>query len=88
VRGAPPRIPHGIADFLPITAARHPCLECHDRRNAAEVEAVPLPASHYRDLRRAPEVDRETVAGARYVCVSCHVPQTDAPPLVGNRFAP
>ena len=83
--GSPPALPPGVAEFLPITRARHACLECHDRPNAAEVEAVPVPASHYRDLRQAPAVERQTIAGARYVCVSCHVPQTEAPPLVGNR---
>lgn len=84
--GAPPRIPHGILDFLPITRAQNACLECHDRATAAENGVLPIPASHYHDLRRAPDAERETIAGARYVCVSCHVPQTDAPPLVGNTF--
>ena len=85
-RGAPPRIPHGIADFVPITRERNACVECHDPATASESGAVPLPASHYRDLRRAPRVQGKDVVGARYVCVSCHVPVTDAPPLVENRF--
>jgi cytochrome c-type protein NapB len=75
--GAPPRIPHGIADFVPITRTDNQCLDCHDRARAGESGAVAVPASHYRDLRRAPGQPRETVAGARYVCVSCHVPLTD-----------
>jgi cytochrome c-type protein NapB len=84
--GAPPLIPHGIAEFLPITREQNDCLECHDREQAPEFGAVSLPASHYQDLRREPDVERRSIAGARYVCLSCHVPQTDAPPLVGNRF--
>ena len=85
-RGSPPRIPHGVADFLPITPAENPCLGCHDGARAAESGAVAVPVSHYRDLRHSPEAVRKEVAGARYVCVSCHVPTTDAPILVGSRF--
>jgi cytochrome c-type protein NapB len=86
--GAPPRIPHAIADFAHITREENPCLGCHDAAAAAQSGAVPIPASHYRDLRRAPKVARQQVAGARYVCVSCHVPITDAKPPVENRFGP
>jgi len=74
--GAPPRIPHEITDFIPIRRNENECVECHDRARATESGAVPIPVSHYRDLRRAPDQGRETVAGARYVCVSCHVPLT------------
>lgn len=84
--GAPPRIPHGIGDFLPITRDQNMCIECHDTGSAGDTGAVPIPASHYVDLRRAPDVSRDRVAGARYVCVTCHVPRTDATPLVGNAF--
>jgi len=84
--GAPPRIPHGIADFVPITRDQNMCIECHDVGSAGDTGAVPIPASHYVDLRRAPGEERDRVAGARYVCVSCQVPQTDAPPLVGSTF--
>jgi len=75
--GAPPRIPHEITDFVPIRRNENACVECHDRSRAPESGAVPIPESHYRDLRRAPDARRETLAGARYVCVSCHVPLTD-----------
>jgi nitrate reductase cytochrome c-type subunit len=81
---APPLVPHAVGDFLPITREANACVDCHA---VAEREAggpVPLPASHYVDLRNAPGVRRETVAGARWVCTSCHVGQTDAPPLLRN----
>lgn len=82
---APPVIPHGIADFVPITAAENACVMCHAVAEAAEGDPTPIPDSHYRDLRNAPEVRRETIAGSRYVCTSCHVPLTDAEPLFGTK---
>jgi nitrate reductase cytochrome c-type subunit len=80
--GAPPRIPHGIADFLPITRTSNACLDCHQVREKVAGEATPIPPSHYVDLRNAPDRSGEAVTGARLVCVSCHVTRTDAPPLV------
>jgi nitrate reductase cytochrome c-type subunit len=49
-------------------------------------EATPIPASHYVDLRNAPGKRGETVAGARWSCTACHVPQQDVKPLVGSPF--
>jgi nitrate reductase cytochrome c-type subunit len=49
-------------------------------------EATPIPASHYVDLRNAPGVRGAEVAGARWVCTACHVPQQDVQPLVGSPF--
>ncbi len=85
--GAPPLVPHGVVDFLPITREDNLCVDCHVIAEAEEGDPTPLPASHYTDLRRAPGEVGETVAGARWVCVSCHVPPTGAEPLVGSRFA-
>lgn len=82
---APPRIPHGIADLGPITLRSNPCLDCHALDAGAD--APELPASHRTDLRRAPDNVETTVAGARYLCTSCHVPTTDAKPLRGNSAA-
>lgn len=78
---APPVIPHGIADFLPITKTENACIECHAVAEKAEGEPTPIPESHYRDLRNAPDTVRESIAGSRSVCTSCHVPQTEAAPL-------
>jgi hypothetical protein len=85
----PPVIPHGIADFLPITAAQNTCLDCHGVPPPKKKgEATPLPASHYLEQRVQPAKKSDKVAGARWVCVSCHVGRTDAPPLTGNGFKP
>jgi len=82
----PPVVPHGVADFLPITRSSNACIDCHAVEEKEPGEPTPLPESHYRDLRNAPDVVGEAVAGARYVCVSCHVAPTSASPLVANRF--
>jgi cytochrome c-type protein NapB len=83
--GVPPRIPHGVADFLPITRTANACLDCHQVRGEKVAgEPTPIPPSHYVDLRAAPDKAGATVTGARLVCVSCHVARTDAPPLVAN----
>jgi len=85
----PPVIPHGVADFLPITVTSNMCADCHAIAGPKKKgEATPLPASHYLDQRLQPAKKGDKVAGARWVCVSCHVGRTDAPPLVKNGFRP
>ncbi len=84
--GAPPRIPHGIRDLLPITRDGNACVDCHAVKEKKPGEPTPIPASHYTDLRREPGKPGDHVLGARWVCISCHVPQTGAAPLVKNRF--
>ena len=82
----PPLIPHGVAEFLPITLSENQCMDCHQVEEKEEGEPTPIPQSHFVDLRNAPDAVREDVAGARYLCMSCHVPQTGAAPLVENEF--
>jgi cytochrome c-type protein NapB len=88
-REFPPVVPHGIADFLPITATQNTCLDCHAIAGPKKKgEPTPVPASHYLDQRLQPAKKGDKVAGARWVCVSCHVGRSDAPPLVKNGFRP
>lgn len=84
--GAAPVVPHGIADFLPITPKQNACVDCHAVKEKAKGEPTPIPASHYVDLRNAPGKQGEAVAGARWSCTACHVPQEDVKPLVGSPF--
>jgi nitrate reductase (cytochrome), electron transfer subunit len=84
--GAPPAIPHGIADFLPITREANACIDCHGVAEKRKGEPTPIPASHYVDTRNAPEKRGEKVAGARWSCTACHVPQHDVAPLVKSPF--
>jgi nitrate reductase cytochrome c-type subunit len=86
--GSPPVISHGIDDFVPITAKQNACLDCHAVTEKKPGEPTPVPPSHYTDLRNTPDMVGAKVAGARYLCVSCHVGTTDAMPLVQNRFTP
>jgi cytochrome c-type protein NapB len=84
--GAAPAVPHGIADQLPITKDQNACVDCHAVAEKKKGEPTPIPASHYTDLRNAPEKRQEKVVGARWICTSCHVPQHDVAPLVKNPF--
>jgi cytochrome c-type protein NapB len=83
---APPRIPHAIADFEPITLAANACLDCHALDAGAG--APELPPSHRTDLRRAPDRPEQTTTGARWICTSCHVTTSDAKPLRANPASP
>jgi len=90
--GAPPQIPHDIADFLPITAQNNMCVACHDQPGqwGQKLEAgmaTPMPASHYTDQRNAPSKVTDHLINTRFNCNQCHVPQTDAPALVENTFS-
>ncbi len=84
-RYSPPTIPHEIGDFIPITNAINDCIDCHQiPKKKRDDDPVPLPPSHYINHRTG--VRTATAAAARYNCTACHVPASDAPPLVGNSF--
>ena len=82
---SPPTIPHEIGDYIPITRDANECIGCHqtEKRTAAS-DPVPLPQSHYVNPRTGART--KTVASVRYNCTACHVPSSDAKPLVGNSF--
>jgi nitrate reductase cytochrome c-type subunit len=83
----PPLVPHGLGEFLPITFVDNQCADCHGaEEEKIEGEATPIPDSHYTDLRNAPGKVQDTIVGARYNCVSCHVSPGGNDPLTGNTF--
>lgn len=91
--GAPPVIPHRIEDFLPIRREENGCVECHDTPDSigqelATGEPTPMPPSHYEDLRDSSGSAGEALDAARWNCTMCHIPQSDATPLVANTFRP
>lgn len=84
---APPLIPHDVADMLPITKDNNTCLSCHDKAIAKDVGATAIPATHYYDFRKNKSTG-DVISDTRFNCTQCHVPQSDAKPLVGNSFKP
>jgi len=90
-QNAPPLIPHSVEGLLPITKDQNACLNCHDPKVAKSMGATPLPPTHFIDFGKLPEgkiVKLENIDPARWNCVQCHVPQTNAKPLVENTFKP
>jgi cytochrome c-type protein NapB len=78
----PPVIPHAIEGYQ-LTLRANRCLECH-RRQYTEASGAPMiSVTHFMDREGQILAD---VAPRRYFCLQCHVPQTDARPLVGNSF--
>jgi nitrate reductase (cytochrome), electron transfer subunit len=78
----PPVIPHAIRDYQ-IDLNSNRCLTCHSRQFTEASQAPMISVTHY--------MDREgqtlgTVAPRRYFCTQCHVPQTNARPMVENKF--
>lgn len=84
---APPLIPHALDGMLPITKDNNTCLSCHDKGIAKDVGATAIPATHYYDFRHNKKTG-DVISDTRFNCTQCHVPQSDAKPLVGNSFKP
>lgn len=84
---APPMISHNTDDMLPITKDNNSCLSCHLPDVAEAVNATPMPKSHFYDFRKNKDL-KGNLDDTRFNCVICHTTQVDAPPLVGNKFAP
>ena len=81
-RQQPPLIPHKVEGYQ-ITAENNACMGCHDWPGNTRVNAPKISETHYVD-RQGVRLDK--VAGTRYFCQQCHVPQADAKPLVNNSF--
>lgn len=83
-RQQPPLIPHRI-DRYEIDLKVNQCVRCHDWPGNVEENAPKMSETHYVNRNG---VALEHVARTRWFCTQCHVPQTDAPALVGNTFTP
>lgn len=81
-RQQPPLIPHRI-DGYQISPTNNACMNCHDWPGHVEAKAPKVSETHYVD-RQGARLDK--IAGTRYFCQQCHVPQADAKPLVNNVF--
>jgi nitrate reductase (cytochrome), electron transfer subunit len=78
----PPVIPHSIRDYR-IDLAGNKCLTCHSRKFTEQSQAPMISITHYQD-RDGNFLG--AVAPRRYNCTACHVPQTNARPVVENTF--
>jgi nitrate reductase (cytochrome), electron transfer subunit len=78
----PPLIPHAIEGYV-INQKVNKCLTCHSWANYKESGATKISLTHFSDREGH---DLANVAARRYFCVQCHVPQSDAKPLVDNDF--
>jgi cytochrome c-type protein NapB len=80
----PPLIPHTIRGYN-ITANFNKCMDCHSWSRYQEMGASKISITHFKD-RDGRELSN--VSPRRYFCTACHVPLTDAKPLVNNQFKP
>ena len=80
----PPLIPHTIKGYT-VTMSFNKCLDCHAWSRAKESGATKISVTHF---RTRDGVELSSVSPRRYFCNQCHVPQSDAAPLVGNSFKP
>lgn len=80
----PPLVPHKV-DGYEISLNFNKCMDCHAWTRHRAAGATKISLTHFRD-RDANELS--SVAPRRYFCLQCHVPVTDAQPLVENTFTP
>jgi cytochrome c-type protein NapB len=80
----PPLIPHTIKGYT-VTMNFNKCLDCHAWTRAKESGATKISVTHFKDRDG---LELSSVSPRRYFCSQCHVPQSDAAPLVGNTFKP
>jgi nitrate reductase (cytochrome), electron transfer subunit len=78
----PPVIPHNVRDYQ-INLNTNRCLTCHSRQFTEAVQAPMISITHYMD-REGQMLGQ--VSPRRYFCMQCHVPQTNAQPVVSNTF--
>jgi nitrate reductase (cytochrome), electron transfer subunit len=78
----PPVIPHTIRDYQ-VDRRFNRCLDCHSREAAPGMGAPMVSVTHFMDRHKQVLA---AVSPDRYFCTQCHVEQTDAQPLVTNRF--
>jgi len=80
----PPLVPHSV-DSYKINLKFNKCLTCHSWANYKKARATKVSQTHFQDRD---ENVRANIAGSRYFCTQCHVPQVNAPPLIENTFTP
>jgi cytochrome c-type protein NapB len=80
----PPMIPHKVEGYE-VSTNFNKCMDCHSWTRYRTTGATKVSLTHFKD-RDANELSN--ISPRRYFCLQCHIPQTDARPLVENRFQP
>jgi cytochrome c-type protein NapB len=80
----PPMIPHSV-DGYQVSKNTNRCLQCHGVEHYRTTGAPRVSPTHFMD---SDGKVLSNVAPRRYFCLQCHVPQTDAAPIVENTFTP
>ena len=80
----PPLIPHQIEGYS-ITPKFNKCMSCHSWTKYKEANATKISQTHFESRDG---IVMANISARRYFCVQCHVPQTNAKPLVDNTFQP
>ena len=80
----PPMIPPSV-DGYQVSKNTNRCLQCHGVEHYRTTGAPRVSPTHFMD---SDGNVLSNVAPRRYFCLQCHVPQTDAAPIVENTFTP
>lgn len=80
----PPMVPHSVENFQ-VNKNVNQCLNCHSAKNSRVTGATRISPTHFMD--RDGKISSQT-SPRRYFCLQCHVPQTDAKPIIENEFKP
>ena len=78
----PPLVPHKVEGYE-VSVNFNKCMDCHSWSRYLETKATKVSLTHFKD-REGGELSN--ISPRRYFCLQCHVPQTDAKPLVENTF--
>ncbi|MEO5356348.1 MAG: nitrate reductase cytochrome c-type subunit [Nitrospirae bacterium YQR-1] len=77
---SPALIPHSTDGLEVITDGKNECMGCHMPESAKDFNATAIPKTHL-------ATDGSKISGTSYNCLQCHVTQSDAKPLIGNKFS-
>ena len=80
----PPLIPHKVEGYE-VTINFNKCMDCHAWNRTKDTGATKVSVTHF---KTATGTELSNISPRRYFCTQCHVPQTDAKPLVANKFQP
>lgn len=80
----PPLIPHSVNSYN-ITKNFNKCMDCHSWSRYKETGATKVSLTHFKDRDGN---EHANISTRRYFCLTCHVPQVDAKPLVNNTYRP